>query len=179
MRVDFLNEIGERLRKESDRAIAIVAASILEVQLERLISKAMIAHKEVPELFKGFGPLSSMSAKSSLALFLGLLPTDIYNDLTYIRKIRNEFAHNYKSISFSDSPVSDFIGNLISVRWFLHCMPLADKPITKQEEEEFRTQPRRKFELAVSIVGYYLDEYIEATNKMERRKEEFPMPKLS
>jgi len=48
---------ASELKGESDRAAAIVGTSILELRLEQLLSKVMIAHREVPEMFKGFAPL--------------------------------------------------------------------------------------------------------------------------
>jgi hypothetical protein len=176
VKTDSIGKIAQLLRKENDRSVAIIGASLIEVQLEELLSKGMIDHKEVPSFFKGYAPLASLSAKASLAVFLGLIPVDVFKDITYIRKIRNEFAHSHEDIDFSKPPISDFISNLISVKWFLYCMPLADKPITKAEEEEIRTVPRRTFDIAASIISWHLDRYVEAIQKPEAKKGAFIFP---
>ena len=58
-------------------------------------------------MFGSFAPLGTFSTKISIAFFIGLIPEDIYNDLNIIRKIRNEFAHNYDTLTFNLSPVKD------------------------------------------------------------------------
>jgi DNA-binding MltR family transcriptional regulator len=180
MRVNLLSidKIAQRLQNENDRSVAIIAASVLELQLEELLSKAMIEHQSVAEFFKGYGPLSSLSAKASLALFLGLIPSDVFNDLTYVRKIRNEFAHKHEDIDFSQPPVSDFVSHLVSEKWLLHCMPLADKPIKPEEADEIRTKPRRAFEIAASIVSWQLDIYIESIQRPRPAASAFQFPPL-
>lgn len=42
-----------------------------------------------------------------MSFLLGLLPKNIYNDLGILRKLRNDFAHNEKSITFE----TDYIKN--------------------------------------------------------------------
>lgn len=48
-----IGKIAEQLRNENDRSVAIIAASLLELQLEELLTKAMIDHKNVAEFFQG------------------------------------------------------------------------------------------------------------------------------
>lgn len=176
LELESLTKIAKQLRNESDRSIAIIATSLLDLQLEEMLSNTMLDHKEVPSFFQGYAPLASLSAKASLAFFLGFIPMDIFNDLTYVRKIRNVFAHSFEELDFSRSPVSDLVSNLISVRWFLHVLPLATKPIKKEEEEEIRTRPRRAFEIGVSILVLHLDTYKESAQRVKSEKLAFPFP---
>ena len=171
-----LNKISEQLTDENDRSIAIIAASLLDLQLEQLLRRTMLDHKEISDFFRGYGPLATLSAKASLALFLGLIPADLFSDLTYIRKIRNSFAHTFEELSFDKPPVSDFVANFVSVKWFLQCMPLADKPITKDEEQKIQTSPRRAFEIAVAILVLQLDSYERSTTRLTAEKPAFPFP---
>lgn len=177
MKLELLSirEISQQLRNENDRSVAVIAASLLELQLEDLLLKAMIEHKDVQGLFQGYAPLTSLSAKASLAFFLGLIPSDIFNDLTYIRKIRNEFAHKHKAIDFSQQPVTDFVSHLIADKWLVKYTHLADEPIKTEEIEEISSKPRRAFEIAVAIVSINLDGYTGALQRPESKPACFPM----
>lgn len=139
----------------------------------------MLDHKEIGSFFQGYGPLATLSAKASLGLFLGGIPEDLFSDLTYIRKITNSFAHTFGELSFDKSPVSDFVANLVSVKWFLQCMPLADKPITQDEEQKIRTSPRRAFEIAVAILVLQVDNYERSATRLTAEKLAFPFPDIS
>ncbi|MGH7860101.1 MAG: hypothetical protein ACREQY_22470 [Candidatus Binatia bacterium] len=78
---------------ETDRGAAIVAASLLDDLLEQLLRRSMLPCAS-DDFFRGYGPLSSFSAKIDLARFLGLIGRGEYSELHRIRKIRNVFAHS-------------------------------------------------------------------------------------
>jgi DNA-binding MltR family transcriptional regulator len=101
-----------QLHKETDRGYAIVAAILLDGLLETLLRKKMIP--SVPnEIFSGYGPLSSFSAKIDLSFYLGFISRGEYDELHQIRRIRNEFAHSLNApLSFSHPPVCDRISSL-------------------------------------------------------------------
>lgn len=179
LEIESLSKIAKQLQNENDRSITIIAASLLDLQLEQLLRNRMLDRKEVANFFQGYSPLASLSAKASLALFLGLIPTDIFNDLTCVRKIRNSFAHTFEELAFDKSPVSDFVSNLVSVKWFLESLPLANKPIKKEEVEQIRTVPRKAFEIAVAILVLYLDFYKRSAQKVRSEKAAFPFPIVS
>lgn len=91
----------EEMEATSDRAAAIVIASLVE---DRLTSALQAAIADAPSIKKDFfrssGPLGSFAAKIDLALLLDLLTEDARNDLNTMRRIRNAFAHELKPTQF-------------------------------------------------------------------------------
>jgi hypothetical protein len=71
------------------------------------------SHESVEQkTFQGDGPLATFSAKIDLGLLLGLYTPQIHKQFHRIRKIRNEFAHNMKPITFRSQKVRDLCANL-------------------------------------------------------------------
>jgi len=97
---------------ESERSRGILAGSLLDSLLEQLIKNYLV--KDSPnELFKGYGPLSSFSAKIDMAFSLGLITKIERDELHRIRRIRNEFAHSLNhNLCFSESPIREHIKEL-------------------------------------------------------------------
>ncbi len=58
-------------------------------------------------LFDGYGPLSAFSAKIDLSYALSILDRTSYNDLTVVRKIRNDFAHSIDLIDFETPAIRE------------------------------------------------------------------------
>jgi mannitol operon repressor len=102
-----VNELGEFLNsfnKESDRGAVLLAASILDEWLLEIIQSYLINDKVSKELLLGFSaPLGTFSAKTKAAYSLGLIEKNEYDEINIIRKIRNEFGHSWKGVSF-DTP---------------------------------------------------------------------------
>ncbi|WP_319588467.1 hypothetical protein [uncultured Desulfobulbus sp.] len=103
------------IKNESDRGAIIVAVSLFDVGLEKLIKATLV--KSNPEnndpLFSGpTAPLGSFYSKTELAYRLGLLRKNTRDMLHYLRKLRNEFAHETHTVSMNDKPIEDKIKNL-------------------------------------------------------------------
>jgi len=98
----FTNE----LNRETDRGTALVCAALLDSLLEQLLKAYLIVGKETDSLFDGDRPLASFSAKTGLAFSMGLISKLEFEDLTSIRRIRNDFAHDL-GISFGTTSISD------------------------------------------------------------------------
>ena len=117
MDMDYLdlvkyNELVKHFHEEPDRSAAIVLASFVEVCLERFLSSFMINDPNVQQFFKNYGFLSSFSACIDCGYAFGFIDIQTKQDLTYIRKIRNHFAHHPDVTSFASSPVSDWCKEL-------------------------------------------------------------------
>jgi DNA-binding MltR family transcriptional regulator len=125
---------------ESDRGAAIVAAALLETQLETAIKKLLrdLALKKgvslFDRLFKGYGPLATSGAKIDMAYALESIDEESYHDLHVIRAIRNDFAHDAETdipnqgMSFRVRSVSDRCANLRMISTFLHMVKTAPDP---------------------------------------------------
>ena len=108
--------MSELYEGESDRAAAIFGCSFLEVQLRNRIRSQFITDNSIEQLFRGYGPLSSLSAKIEIGYALGMLTKDVKQDFNLIRKIRNHFAHHHLDASFDVAPVKDLCANLKIIR---------------------------------------------------------------
>jgi DNA-binding MltR family transcriptional regulator len=89
--------------RESDRSIAIVGASLVEAVLEHALAAKFVSHRYVKRLLAG--PLGRFSVKIDVALAIGLIEEEIWEELHRIRKIRNEFAHHVRLRSFNDKTI--------------------------------------------------------------------------
>jgi DNA-binding MltR family transcriptional regulator len=99
--------LAEINRGASDRALGIIAASLVEIHLTKLISKAFVTEAKVgsketvqERVFRSSGPLGSFSAKIQFAYLMGLISTGVFKDLEIMKEIRNRFAHRTEIGSF-------------------------------------------------------------------------------
>lgn len=99
----------DSLDKESDRAIGIIAASLLDTELEELIRAFFIKERGIGSLFKDDHILQTLFAKINIAYFSGLLPGVHYHDLKLVCKIRNRFAHTLANLDFKDKTIVQWI----------------------------------------------------------------------
>jgi DNA-binding MltR family transcriptional regulator len=103
------HEIHSLLLDMDDRSTVIMAASLLDDLLAVAIIhkfKRWPSNTQADELFTGYGPLSTLSAKASLAGLLGLMGPDMRHDMALVRKIRNNFAHTYTPLSFESKKIA-------------------------------------------------------------------------
>jgi DNA-binding MltR family transcriptional regulator len=85
-----------------------MAAAYLDDQLDSLLRKMLVDDHSVAEaLFQASGPLGAFAARIDLAFALGLLGKQARRDLHLIRRIRNDFGHVARPLSFEDQPMRD------------------------------------------------------------------------
>lgn len=101
------NLIAQTLVKESDRGCVILAGALLSEALEDLLKS--VCRQELADvkstvdpLFQGYAPLSTFSARIQLTFALGLLPRAFRDKIEIIRRLRNDFAHDWGPIDFND-----------------------------------------------------------------------------
>ncbi len=91
--IEFHNLFNKEIVDE--RAVAILGGTFLEMALEHILRAYLPEdEKEVNGLFEPTGPIATFSNKISLSFCLGLIDNVIKDDLTFVRKIRNRFAHD-------------------------------------------------------------------------------------
>jgi hypothetical protein len=96
----------DQLERESDRAAAILAGSVIETLLCKALKKRFHSHtKTEKRLLHPSGPLGSFEAKIHLGLLLGLYTEPAYRELLIFKRIRNLFAHDLDLRDFSDTRV--------------------------------------------------------------------------
>jgi DNA-binding MltR family transcriptional regulator len=97
---DVITELSQAVQPGA----VLLSAAVLEDRLEQLmlIKMRTLSNDKAKQIFRR-GPLRSLAAKIDLAYAFELIDDELYQDLTVIRDIRNEFAHSITSVSF-DSP---------------------------------------------------------------------------
>ena len=92
----------------SDRAAAIIAASVLDDTLRELLEAGLVPER--PSGIDPFAPgqeLGSFMSRAKMAFLFGLIDDSERKRLALVAKIRNEFAHLAQEMSFSSSRVAD------------------------------------------------------------------------
>jgi DNA-binding MltR family transcriptional regulator len=97
--------IGE-FRTESDRGAVLVAAAFIDDTLRCLIQATFLDKPATVRRLLG-GPCSTFSARTDLALCLGLIGTEMHEDIRRISKMRNRFAHEPQGLNFDDPATVD------------------------------------------------------------------------
>jgi DNA-binding MltR family transcriptional regulator len=97
----------------SDRALGIIAASLVEIHLTKLIKQAFITETKTGQkqtvqelMFHSSGPLGAFSNKIRLAYLLGMISTEFFKNLEIMKEIRNRFAHYTEIGSFEHDAIS-------------------------------------------------------------------------
>jgi DNA-binding MltR family transcriptional regulator len=100
-------------RGASDRALGIIAASLVEIHLTKLIKQSFIpevktgSQETVQErMFQSSGPLGAFSTKIRLAYLMCLISEEFVKNLEIMREIRNRFAHHTEIGSFDLPEIS-------------------------------------------------------------------------
>jgi hypothetical protein len=102
-----ITKIMEVLLDKDDLHTAIIAVSIVEAHLGKLIASRL--HRSDKDftnrLFETRGPLSDFNSKILVAEAFGLLTRPLADELHGLRAIRNTFAHAKMPLSFDLEPV--------------------------------------------------------------------------
>ena len=146
------------LREESDRGCCLLAVSFLVNELKLLLEEKLVGEKKFKkELFDLNGPLGTFSSKINMGYSTGLLNTDLKSDIHIIRKIRNEFGHNYSQISFETIKIKNQVSQLkynlyekkekSSRDMFINAVTLILSEIHEMFETHipFREKPNKKY----------------------------------
>jgi hypothetical protein len=93
--------------KESDRGAALIAAAMLDERLKDILSAFLVSSETSKELLSGFSaPLGTFASRASASFALGLIQENEFKEITLIRKIRNEFGHDWQPIPFESGKVA-------------------------------------------------------------------------
>ena len=97
----------EQLEKDSDRAVGLVGAAIVEHWLTQAIQARLHQGDMAERMFRSSGPLGSFSAKIDLAFLMGLIGLEFHGDLVVMKSIRNAFAHKLETATFASKKIRD------------------------------------------------------------------------
>ena len=105
---DLAMKFRRGLRGETDRGRALMAAEYLSNQLAELLRAAFVDDHRACDamLDEPVGHLNSFGSRIEFAYLMGLVGPTAKRELNLIRKIRNDFAHQYKPLTFSDQRIA-------------------------------------------------------------------------
>ena len=100
-------DILDDLEKDGPRGAVLLGHALLESAMrDLLVSRMMpLSKREDDALFGGYGPLSTMAARISVARAFNIISKEARQNLDTIRQIRNRFAHTDRRIDFDDPKV--------------------------------------------------------------------------
>ncbi|MDZ7661394.1 MltR family transcriptional regulator [Thiohalophilus sp.] len=108
-----LSEFLAEFNGESDRGAVLTAGAYLDERLGEMLKAFFAEVKETDDLLFGFNaPIGTYSARIKAAYSLGLIQDNEFSELNIIRKIRNEFGHSWKGVSFKTQKIIDLCNNL-------------------------------------------------------------------
>lgn len=108
-----LNRLNSMLAELDERALVLSLAAFAEEALRDLIKAYLMPGGAADKMLEGFNaPLGTFSARIRMAQALGLLTSHQADDLDRLRKIRNDFAHNWEPVSFTDQKIAAHISAL-------------------------------------------------------------------
>jgi len=156
-----LESFISRFASETDRAAAVLGATLLDVRLEEVFRENFAANHA--ELLGRSGPLATFSSRINLAFALQWLDEDTFHDLDVIRDIRNDFAHHLDhELSFATQSISDRSCNLRSSAAYLRGYAEAAKhnpnfstAIFDGIVEKF-SAPRWRYHIAIESLNHIL-----------------------
>lgn len=95
-------------------SVIMLVGSRIEKWVQASLEAKMrpLSNTVTERIFRGYGPLSSFSAKIDIGYALELFDDAIYNDLKAIKDLRNVFAHATDALSYSDKDVAECLRRL-------------------------------------------------------------------
>lgn len=110
---DDLNALLFTLSALDERGLIVSLGSFAEEALGVLIDAYLRPNPSARYLTTGFNaPLGSFSARIKGCHALGLITDEQFSDLEHLRKMRNAYAHTWRSLSFADQTIQDHIRGL-------------------------------------------------------------------
>jgi hypothetical protein len=98
-------EVLDTLIKESDRGAVLVGTSLVDSFLHRLFENVApegMGKKALRTMLEYPGALSSLAAKTDVALITRLITTHLHRSIHRLRRIRNDVAHSPGSFRLAD-----------------------------------------------------------------------------
>jgi DNA-binding MltR family transcriptional regulator len=104
-----LGDVIRELRTKSQAGTVLVSAAVVDDGLQQLLLTKMrtLSNNKANRIFNG--PLRSFTAKIDVAYAFELIDDELYDDLTTIRDIRNEFAHSVNETHFERPEIVELV----------------------------------------------------------------------
>jgi|SRR5581483_867719 len=103
------------LQEETDRGLALVAASVLDDKLRAVLAAFFVENSAARRLLDTQNaPLGTFSARADACFALGLIDDFEHQEITLVRRVRNEFAHGLHGTHFQTEPIRGYCSSLKS-----------------------------------------------------------------
>lgn len=168
-RTDSEKDLITEIPKDSDRAAAIIAASLFEARLQEAIKFRMQRDPKIEErLFQPSGPLGAFSTKIDLAYMIGLISKAAHADAIHIKDIRNPFAHKLDVKNFKTNKIADkaknlqLINSLIALRedrkggWVFTMDPTKKPRMGIPDYNNARNDPKKRYLATIALFSFSL-----------------------
>ena len=162
----------EQIEFDSDRAAGIVAGAIVEQRLEEAIRSRL--RMDLPaiasELFRPSGALGPFRTKIDLAHLWGLISDEVAKDLSNLKNIRNDFAHELELDSFDVQSIKDRCKNFYIVDKHVGPVPArtfaegVDHSVYRHpylgfpDYQEKLSDPRFRYTMTAQLISFKLGE---------------------
>jgi len=111
--LEKLNRFMSLVREQDDRAMVLSLATFLEDTLGRLLLAYFRTCKATKDLVEGFNaPLGTFGSRIKAVYAFGLVTDDQFKDMEILRKVRNQFAHNWEGVTLEQNDIKALIGQL-------------------------------------------------------------------
>ena len=111
--LDNLNRFMRLIGEQDERAMVLSLATFIEDTLGRLLLAYFRDCKATRELVEGFSaPLGTLGSRIKAVYAVGLVTEDQFRDMEILRKIRNQFAHNWEGVSLQRNDIAAMVGQL-------------------------------------------------------------------
>jgi DNA-binding MltR family transcriptional regulator len=111
--LEKLNRFTNLIRKQEDQAMVLSLATFLEDTLGRLLIAYFRTCKATKDLVEGFNaPLGTFGSRIKAVYAFGLVTDEQFKDMEVLRKIRNQFAHNWEGVTLEQNTIQSLIGQL-------------------------------------------------------------------
>ena len=159
---------------ESDRGAALLGATLLDERLGEIILAFLAETESSKRLMSGFNaPLHSFWARTETAHALGLVTDDEYDNLTLIRRVRNEFAHHTHGLAFESETVFALCHSL-SAGFVIKRRGASREAGEREAREVFGDTPRIRFQQAVITLLFHLMYRAHFVEKQKRKLADWP-----
>ncbi len=141
-----------------DRVVAIVCNSYIDTLLEGCL-RQRLSDSVHSKMFGHRGILQSQAAKIDLAQGIGLLSSDAAEDLIYLNRIRNRFAHYIKVDTFEHPDIKKLCASLkLMPALFEQVARINTDPVEIKNLRSMhaRTPPRIQFTNTAGSIANYL-----------------------
>jgi hypothetical protein len=111
--MDALNRMLSIVPMHDERGRVLCLAAFAEEALGRLLIGYLREEKQAKELVEGFNaPLGTLAARIKAGFAMGLISREQFENLEILRRIRNEFAHNWEEVSLERGGLKSLVGKL-------------------------------------------------------------------